>query len=139
METCAVAAQAARCVRILDAGALIALDRGDRDTWALIADAQRRGLRPAVPAPIIAQAWRGGARQARLARALSGTEQLAADSALAFRAGALLALAGTEDVLDALVALAAADRPGWEVLTSDPDDIHHLLQSLDVERVVRRV
>jgi hypothetical protein len=126
-------------VRILDAGALIALDRGDRDTWALVADVQRQGLRPAVPAPVIAQAWRGGARQARLARALSGTDQVAADGAMSFRAGELLAQSGTTDVLDALVALVAADRPGWEVLTSDPDDIHHLLATLGASRVIRRV
>ncbi|MGQ0623991.1 MAG: hypothetical protein ACT4PP_04950 [Sporichthyaceae bacterium] len=126
-------------MRVLDAGALIALDRGDRDTWALIAEVHRQGLRPAVPAPIIAQAWRGGARQARLARALSGADQVAAHSALSFRAGDLLARSGTTDVLDALVALVAADRPGWEVLTSDPDDIHHLLSTMKVRRVIRRV
>lgn len=126
-------------MRVLDAGALIALDRGDRHTWALIADAQRQRFRPAVPAPVIAQAWRGGARQARLARALSGAEQVPADGALAFRAGVLLGESGTDDVLDALVALVAADRPGWEVLTSDPDDIHHLLTTLKVHRTIRRV
>jgi hypothetical protein len=126
-------------VRVLDAGALIALDRGERDTWALIADVQRQRLRPAVPAPVIAQAWRGGARRARLARALSGIDQVPADGALAFRAGVLLAESGTDDVLDALVALVAADRPGWEVVTSDPDDIHHLLTTLKVRRTIRRV
>lgn len=139
MEADPFATQASRCVRLLDAGALIALDRGDRDTWALVADLARRGLRPAVPAPVIAQAWRGGARQARLARVLSGTEQVPVDGVLAHRAGALLAGSRTNDVLDALVALVAADRPGWEVLTSDPDDIHHLLQTLGVVRVIRRV
>ncbi len=126
-------------MRVLDAGALIALDRGDRETWALITDAARGGFRPAVPAPVIAQAWRGGARQARLARALSGTEQVPADGVMGHRAGALLAKAGTDDVLDALVVLVAADRPGWEILTSDPDDIHHLLAALNVTRVIRRV
>lgn len=126
-------------MRILDAGALIALDRGDRDTWALVADVVRRGLRPVVPAPVIAQAWRGSPRQARLVRTLSGTEQVVADGALAYRAGALLGKARTNDVVDALVALVAADRPGWEILTSDPDDIEHLLRTLSVRRVIRKV
>ena len=126
-------------VRILDAGALIALDRGDRDTWSLIADVARQGLQPVVPAPVIAQAWRGGAGQARLAQALSGTEKVVVGDTLSFRAGALLGAAGTSDVLDALVALVAADRPGWEILTSDPDDIDHLLRALGVRRVIRRV
>lgn len=127
------------CLRILDAGALIALDRGDRNTWALIAEVVRTGQRPVVPAPVIAQAWRGAPRQARLARVLAGTEQLAVDGPLSRRAGALLGRAGTSDVLDALAALVAADRPGWEVLTSDPDDIHHLLDALEVHRTIRRV
>lgn len=34
---------------------------------------------------------------------------------------------------------AVADRPGWEVRTSDPGDIDHLLQVLDVDRIIRRV
>jgi len=64
---------------------------------------------------------------------------LATDARLARRAGELLGRSHTTDVLDALVALAAADRPGHEVLTSDPDDIHHLLQALGVRRVIRKV
>ncbi len=92
-----------------------------------------------VVAPIIAQAWRGGGRQARLAQVLSGTEVVVADNLPSRRAGELLAVAATSDVLDALVALVAADRPGCEVLTSDPDDIHHLLDSLKVKRHIRRV
>lgn len=127
------------CVRVLDAGALIALDRGDRDTWALVADVVRQGHRPVVPAPVVAQAWRDGRRQARLARVLSGADQVATDGRLARRAGELLGRSETVDVLDALVALAAADRPGHEVLTSNPGDIHLLLQVLGVRRVVREV
>lgn len=126
-------------MRVLDAGALIALDRGDRDTWALLAETQRAGQRPVVPAPVIAQAWRGAARQARLAAVLSGTDVVVADGPLSRRAGELLAAAGTADVLDALVALVAKDRPGSEIVTSDPDDIHHLLQALQVKRRIRRV
>ena len=124
---------------VLDAGALIALDRRDRDTWALVAASQRSGQRPVVPAPVIAQAWRGAARQARLAAVLSGTEVVVADAPLCRRAGELLAKTGTADVLDALVAVVAKDRPGCEVVTSDPDDIHHLLRALGVTRRIRRV
>lgn len=126
-------------MRILDAGALIALDRGDRDTWALVAETVRGGHRPVVPAPVVAQVWRDGRRQARLARVLDGLDQLVTDGRTARRAGELLGRAKTVDVLDALVALAAADRPGHEVLTSDPGDIHHLLQVLGVRRVIRAV
>lgn len=92
-----------------------------------------------VPAPAIAQAWRGGQRQARLARMLAGAELVLADGPLSRRAGELLGQSRTTDVLDALVALAAHDRPGYEVLTSDPGDIHHLLQTLNVQRTIRVV
>lgn len=50
-----------------------------------------------------------------------------------------LAAAGTADVLDALIALTAKDRPGCEILTSDPDDIYHLLEALHIQRRFRRV
>ena len=126
-------------MRVLDAGALIALDRDDPDAWALLAEDHRAGQSPVVPAPIIAQAWLGAARQARLATVLSGSELVAADGPLCRRAGELLAAARTADVLDALVALVARDRPGSEILTSDPDDIHHLLQALGVRRAIRRI
>ncbi len=126
-------------MRVLDAGALIALDRGDRDTWALLTEVHRVGQRPVVPAPVIAQAWRGGKRQARLARVLSGAELVLADGPLSRRAGELIGQTRTTDVLDALVALAAQDRPGCEVLTSDPGDIHHLLQALNIQRTIRIV
>ncbi|MGH9130303.1 MAG: hypothetical protein ACRDWV_01235 [Acidimicrobiales bacterium] len=33
----------------------------------------------------------------------------------------------------------AQDRPGFEVLTSDPDDLHHLLQALNLQRAIRVV
>lgn len=126
-------------MKVLDAGALIALDRGDRDTWSLVAETQRAGQYPVVPAPVIAQAWRGAARQDRLAALLSGTEVVGADCLLCRRAGELLARAATADVLDALVALVAKERPGCEIITSDPDDIYHLLQALQVKRRIRRV
>jgi hypothetical protein len=126
-------------VRVLDAGALSALDRGDRDAWALLTDVHRMGQRPVVPAPVVAQAWRGGPSQARLAKVLAGAELIVADGQLSRRAGELLGRARTTDVLDALVALAAQDRPGHEVLTSDPADIHHLLLALGIQRTIRAV
>lgn len=126
-------------MRVLDAGALIALDRGDRDAWALLTEVHRMGQRPVVPAPVVAQAWRAGPRQALLAKVLTGADLLVADESLARRAGELLGRARTADVLDALVALAAQDRPGHEILTSDPADIQHLLLALGIQRIIRVV
>lgn len=92
-----------------------------------------------VPAPVVTQAWRGGSRQARLASVLSGVELIVTDGALSRRAGELLGQAGTTDVIAALVALAAQDRAGHEVLTSDLEDIHHLLTTLRVQRTIRTI
>lgn len=46
----------------LDAGALIALDRGRRDVWELLAAALAGDEDVLVLAPVVAQVWRRGAR-----------------------------------------------------------------------------
>lgn len=52
----------------LDAGALIALDRGDRRVIALLARAHETSDVVTIPATALAQGVRDPARQARLAR-----------------------------------------------------------------------
>jgi len=76
-----------------DTGALIAAESNDRRVWALHAAFLAEEVVPTVPAPVLAEAWLGGSRQASLARflALCGiaplTEQQAeAVGALANRA-----------------------------------------------------
>lgn len=54
----------------LDAGALIAIERGAPRMQALLDEAAASGAEVAVPAGAVAQAWRGSPRQARLGRAL---------------------------------------------------------------------
>ena len=53
-----------------DAGALIAANRNDRRMWALHAGFLALKTSPAGPTPVLAEAWRGGSRQASLARFL---------------------------------------------------------------------
>ncbi|CAN5150833.1 hypothetical protein BH20ACT5_BH20ACT5_08240 [soil metagenome] len=122
----------------LDAGALIAIDRGDRHVHVLLAEAVHRRQVVTVPAPVIGQAWRDGARQVRLARALAGcrTEPTHGDQARA--AGELLARTGQADVIDALVVLSAAAR-GDEILTSDPGDLRLLAAVLPGRIVITAV
>ena len=81
----------------------------------------------AVPAGVLAQAWRGGARQARVARLLraSVTTVVSLDRGAALRTGALCAAAGTSDVVDASVAVCAQER-GHAVVTTDPGDLRAL-------------
>lgn len=54
-----------------DTGALIAAERNNRRMWALRAGLLAEEVAPIVPAPVLAEAWRGGPRQANVARLLS--------------------------------------------------------------------
>lgn len=110
---------------VLDAGALIGIDRESRRTAGLIELGRRSGANLVTSAPVVAQAWRGGGRQARLARLLAMIEVRAAHLPDARAAGELLASSGSADVVDALLAMVAL--PGDQVLTSDPDDLRMLL------------
>ncbi len=110
---------------VLDAGALIGIDRDDRRTAGLVELGRRSGAALVTAAPVVAQAWRGAARQAGLARVLAMVDVRSTHLAEARAAGELLAAAGTADVVDALLALLAV--PGDQVLTSDPDDLRGLV------------
>ena len=54
----------------LDTGALIALESGSTRMAVLVEEALANRAELAVPAGVLAQAWRGGRRQARIARLL---------------------------------------------------------------------
>lgn len=119
---------------VLDTGALIALDRGDDRTWAALRAAARGSQAVQVPVGALAQAWRSGPRQARLARALKKCDETALDGQTARELGELCGRSGTDDVIDASVAVAAAraSRLGpVSVLTSDRADIVLLLAALN--------
>jgi len=112
---------------VLDTGALIGFERNDRHTVAIIVRALEHQDSIFVPAGVVAQAWRDGSRQARLARLLGSPlcEVLALDDHQARAAGQLCGVSETSDIVDASVAVAARNR-GGRVLTSDPDDLRRL-------------
>jgi hypothetical protein len=113
---------------ILDAGALLAVDRDDRAVMARLRAAQQHGLELRTNAMVVAQAWRDPrGRQASLARLLNGTDVRAVSQRDGREAGALLSISGTSDPIDATVALLAA--PGDRILTSDPHDLNRLTQA----------
>lgn len=115
---------------VLDAGALIAVDRSDPTVLALLAKAKDRGRRFVTSSPVVGQAWRGGARQPLLARLLAGVDVVAPDQADARSAGVLLATTGMADVVDALLARICKD--GDLLLTSDVDDLRALTKAAGV-------
>lgn len=110
---------------VLDAGALIAIDRRDRAVGAMLRMAQQQRLAVRSSAGAVAQVWRDGARQANLARVLSGVDAVSLDVGAAKRIGPLLGATDTTDVVDGHVAQLV--EAGDHVLTSDPDDIRRLL------------
>ena len=59
---------------ILDAGLLIAIDRGEHAARAFVARALDDSAVLRTTAPVVAQVWRNGHRQARLARLLDGVK-----------------------------------------------------------------
>lgn len=111
-------------VVVLDAGAIIALERRDARMLALADELNKSRRIGYVPAGVVAQTWRGSARQYATARLLRAgavrVDPLSED--VAYRLGLLLAKSGTSDVVDAHVALLAR-RLQATVLTSDPDDL----------------
>lgn len=114
-----------------DTGALLAVDRGDERLRELLRRAARNSWPIAVPAGVLAQAWRGGPRQARMARLLAQPEVSVPvlDEVTARAVGQLCGLSGHHDVVDAHVAMHAL-RENHAVVTSDPGDIHSVAPSL---------
>ncbi len=113
---------------VVDAGGLIAVERDVRRMRDLIEQSGSVGAPMIVPAPVLAQVWRGGPRQARLARFLNlpivEVDLLSRATWLA--AGVLCGKAGTADVVDAAVVACAHRRDARTVITSDPDDLRRL-------------
>ena len=121
---------------VLDAGALIALERRDTRLLALADELHRQRQVAHVPTGVVAQTWRGSARQHATVRLLRAqamrVDRLSED--VAYQLGILLGSSGTADVVDAHVALLAR-RLRATVLTSDPDDIAALDPTLTLVKV----
>ncbi len=123
---------------VLDAGALVAVERGDRNVIALIKRERLAGRTPVTHGGIVGQVWRGGSgRQATLARLLPALEVSPLDDDMGRRAGVLLGNAGTRDVIDAAVVLLARDDD--EILTSDPNDLRRLARVAGIAAFVVKV
>ena len=117
---------------VLDAGAFIAIDRGDRSVMARLEAAEADGIELRTSAIVVAQVWRDpSGRQARLLRAV---DVRAVDDRLARDAGVLLGQAGTADPIDATVVLVA--ESGDHLLTSDPEDLRRLAATANVRAAV---
>lgn len=125
-----------RRLLVLDAGALIALSKGDPVARAVVRRAQRKGRKVVVPTPVVAQVHRGGWDRASMDRTLKAVDVFP-ETALetAMRAGILLGRAGLDDAVDAIV-VAEASGSRTTILTSDPHDIGRLVEADDAGRDV---
>lgn len=122
---------------VLDAGALMAYEHGDRTVRAFLERAGRTGVDVRTTSGAVAQVWRNGARQARLALLLQGLLEVELTRERARRVGMLLGRAGRRDVIDGSIVDAALD--GDEILTTDPDDITALAQNSGKSLIVTQV
>lgn len=109
---------------LYDAGVLVAAERNDRRVWARHKALLLAGAAPISTAPVVAQVSRTG-RQAQLRRLLAGTHVAGFAPEDADTVGALLAEAGSTDVVDAHVAI-LAHRLRVPVVTGEPDDLGRL-------------
>ena len=92
--------------------------------------------RPVVPAPVVAQAWRGGPKTAHLARALKDCAVVCCYTETEWRRiGELIGKAGLAskkkpDPVDGLVTLTAVEIEAAIIATSDPEDIQAYLDQI---------
>ena len=125
---------------MLDAGALIALERDSRRVWALVEaafDAGDRVDRVQVPACALAQVWTGAPTQARLNQALKRCRTIPLDEDMARLAGRLRMISGIDDVTDASVAAAAAMATNFSSVVIATSDEYDILQLIDAAESVR--
>jgi hypothetical protein len=112
---------------ILDAEFLVSIDRGEDSARSLLTAFHRSRIPLHTTEPVVAQVWRDGAVQARLARFLKTVTVHPLDDGKAL--GQLLAIAGTADVVDAHLVLVAL-RLKHDVLTGDTDDLSRITAPL---------
>jgi len=113
---------------VYDAGVLIAAERNERATWAEHRARLELGVVPLTTAPVVAQVSRS-ARQVQLHRFLRGCAIAPFATDQAHQVGALLAAAGSTDVVDAHLIVAAASTAAI-VVSSDPRDLTRLADAL---------
>lgn len=118
---------------VLDSGALIALDRGDKRMIALLQRALAQGRVFRVPVGVVGQAWRNGRVQVALARFLRSEEVeiIPLDEELVRSCGELCGATGSSDIVDASVVILARARRD-PIVTSDPVDLRRLDPSAQI-------
>lgn len=121
-----------------DTGALVAGERNDRKMWALHAGFLAEEVAPVVPTPVLAEAWRGGARQASLSRLLAMCNVEPMTEEQARQVGVLAGKAAHNDVVDVTVVEGAIRRRD-AVVTSNEDHIRRVADGARVRLRIERI
>jgi hypothetical protein len=111
-----------------DTGALVAAERNNRQMWALHAGYLAEEVIPTVPATVLAEAWRGGSRQASLSRLLRMCDTEPMSENLAKDVGVLAGKSGHDDIVDVCV-VEGAVRRGDAVVTSNVAHIRTIAEA----------
>lgn len=121
-----------------DTGALVAGQRDDRRMWALHAGFLAEEVVPVVPVPVLAEAWRGGARQASLSRllAMCDTEPMSEEQAR--HVGVLAGKAAHDDIVDVTVVEGAIRRRD-AVVTADEEHLRRAADAASVQLRIERI
>jgi predicted nucleic acid-binding protein len=115
---------------ILDAGAVVALARGDQRALAFLARALELNVQVEVPVMVVAEVVRGGPGNAPVNRILKAVGSVPAAREVHGRvAGELLGRARSAATVDALVVAQAVEAGGADVLTGDRKDLARLAAS----------
>lgn len=112
---------------ILDAGVFVSVDRREPAAIPFVTRTDRDDIDLHTSEAVIAQVWRNGARQARLAAFLRTVEIHPLDDGRAV--GRILRDSGTRDVVDAHLGLLAEELDD-DILTGDVDDLRRVVTGL---------
>jgi predicted nucleic acid-binding protein len=118
---------------VLDSGALIAFERGNKLVRALLDEAYGLGRVVLIPAGVVGQVWRNGQLQVDLVRLLKNerTQIVPLDDQTARLCGEFCARARTADVIDASVVVLARMKRA-RIISGDPKDLKRLDPSADI-------
>jgi hypothetical protein len=106
--------------------------------WALHAGYLAEEVIPAVPAPVLAEAWRGGSRQASLVRFLRMCDIEPMSEDLARHVGVLAGKSGHDDIVDVAV-VEGAIRRGDAIVTSNVTHIRKVAEAAGAELRIESV
>jgi hypothetical protein len=115
---------------VLDTGALIALERDDARAYQHLLTADQRGFLVVVPTLVVLEALEGAKAPATVERIVKKIDvEIPLLPAVTRQVPDLKRSSGVDSTTDVVVVLEALAVPGSMILTSDPIDIHRILEA----------